>query len=126
MKQVSRQGWPVIAITHVSRFPMKMKVLLIVAAVVATASPTCAEKFTAEQQALQYFRTIKFLFDQKAGTLSNGNSGTRGHEKIFTDEGLKHAKALPNLRHLHLNGTSITVGGLAELKGLKQLESINL
>ncbi|QDU11908.1 leucine-rich repeat domain-containing protein [Gimesia aquarii] len=104
---------------------MKRNVLLMMLVIFNT-SWVRANEVSKQKQALQYFQAIKFFWNEKDGTLSNGNKGTRGHEKIFTDESLKHVKSLPNLRHLHLNHTSITDAGLVELEGLNQLESIHL
>jgi len=47
-------------------------------------------------------------------------------ESKVTDAGLAHLKQLPTLKSLNLRGTKITDAGLANLKGLRQLQSLNL
>lgn len=43
-----------------------------------------------------------------------------------TDAGLEHVGRLSGLGHLWLNGTKITDGGIERLKGLRQLQSLDL
>src|SRR2546423_14082610 len=50
--------------------------------------------------------------------------GTPAH--IISDDTLKPVKALTKLRVLDLNGTAVTAKGLAELKDLTNLQSLNL
>jgi hypothetical protein len=44
----------------------------------------------------------------------------------ITDKGLVHIKGLVNLEYLNLYGTEITDAGLANLEGLKKLKSLYL
>jgi hypothetical protein len=43
----------------------------------------------------------------------------------FTDAGLVHLKGLTNLQDLNLHATAVTDVGLAHLKGLSQLRSLS-
>src|SRR4029077_19446304 len=48
------------------------------------------------------------------------------NEKAVTDAGLVNLKGLTDLNHLNLGGTDVTDAGLVHLKGLTNLKFLNL
>jgi hypothetical protein len=76
--------------------------------------------------AQKHLDSIQWYFAAESGTVGNQAPGIQSNAARFTDESLRHLRAFNGIRHLQLDGTSVTDAGLAELASMATIETLNL
>ena len=105
---------------------MKLILRIATACLMITVSGKVHGDDTARLEAQKHLESILWYFAAESGTVSNQAPGIQSNAARFTDDSLRHLRAFEGVRHLPLEGTSVTDAGLVELASMPTLETLNL